>query len=145
MPLTKEQFLAMQEGDVFYYYNRNTYNIDFESARTVTVTVERRDGELIGIGVNPPYPGNIRIPIDEATADQLVDYPLPLLFATSAELQDAHFARMNEGADAIRQKDASSILNDLFNGWYGECNQSNADKLAMKERIHELFGVTITR
>lgn len=145
MPLTKEQFLAMQEGDVFYYYNRNTHNIDFESARTVTVTVERRDGELIGIGVNPPYPGSIHVPITEEVADRLVDYPFPIIFATSEELQEAHFARMNEGADAIRQLDAAGVLNKLFTGWYGECEQTQADYNAMKERVAELFGVTITR
>lgn len=145
MPLTQEQLLAMQEGDVFYYYQRNCWNIESEAARTVIVTVERRDGELVGIGKNPPVAGSIHFPMDAETFARYDAKPYPLFFATSDELQEAHFALQRASADAIRTQDASSLLNDLFNGWYGECNQSNADMDAMKERIHELFGVTITR
>lgn len=144
MPLTQEQLLAMQEGDVFYMYDRNCWNIESEAARTVIVTVERRDGELVGIGKSDA-PGSIHLPMGAETFARYDATPYPLFFATSDELQEAHFALQRASADAIRAQDASSLLNDLFNGWYGECNQSNADMDAMKERIHELFGVTIAR
>lgn len=144
MPLTIEQLRAMQEGDVFYMYDRNCWNIESEAARTVIVTVERRDGDLVGIGKSDA-PGSIHLPMDAETFARYDVKPYPLFFATSDELQEAHFALERASADAIRTQDASSLLNDLFNGWYGECNQSNADMDAMKERIHELFGVTITR
>lgn len=144
MPMTREQFLSLKEGDFFYFYNRYCFDIDDPDSRTRRFVVETLNDQLVGISSQSGH-NKLFFAIDGEEYDTIHKYDDSVLFSTRQELDAVYESEQQRVKDLILQADRSKILNDLFTGWYGDNERSLAQYSAMKQQIHYLFGIDIKR
>lgn len=140
--ITKDVFLNAEDDFVFYMYDRNSHIPDDPGFYTLTCTVKTVEGRRYAEGRNNG-PGAIHLPIDEKTFDAFTEHPI--FGRTFFVEKDGVVAQYETEQQAIRNSYAGlskeAILRQLFDGWYGEFDRSDAEMNGMLDRLTLLFDV----
>lgn len=140
--ITKDVFLNAEDDFVFYMYDRNSHIPDDPGFYTLTCTVTTTENGRFAEGRNAAA-GAIHLPLDEKTFDAFTEHPIfgRTFFATRDGVTAQYETEQEGTRNAYANLSKTDILSQLFTGWYGEFDRSDAEKEGMLDRLTLLFDV----